>query len=86
MIMIRKQLALIGYKSSIYIAVIVFFVACVLGYASNLDIDTLIQKAVISGCLTGLTSFVLVKIVLKNVPENTGLVNKKESDNLSPPD
>ncbi len=79
--MIRQQLALIGYKSSIYIALIVFFLACALGYASNLDIDTLIQKAIISGCLTGLISFVLVKILVKNVPDNIDVVSEKESDN-----
>ncbi len=79
--MIRQQLALIGYKSSIYIALIVFFLACALGYASNLDIDTLIQKAIISGCLTGLISFVLVKILVKSVPDNIEVVNEKESDN-----
>ncbi len=79
--MIRQQLALIGYKSSIYFAVIVFFLACALGYASNLDIDTLIQKAVIAGCITGLTFFILVKILVKNIPENIGAVNNNESDN-----
>ena len=83
--MIRQQLALIGYKSSIYIAVIVFFLACALGYASNLDIDTLIQKSVIAGCLTGLVFFVLVKILVKNVPENIGEINNMESDNEQPP-
>lgn len=81
----RQQLALIGYKSSIYIAVIVFFIACALGYASKLDIDTLIQKSVIAGCLTGLVFFVLVKILLKNVPENIGEVNDMESDSEKPP-
>ncbi len=79
--MIRQQLALIGYKSSIYIAVIMFFLACALGYASNLDIDTLIQKSVIAGCLTGLVFFVLVRILVKNVPENIGEVNDMERDN-----
>ncbi len=79
-------MALIGYKSGIYIAVSVFFLACALGYASNLDIDTLIQKAVIAGCLTGLIFFVLVKILVKNVPENIGVVNEKESDNEKPTD
>jgi len=76
----KQRLALIGYKSSIYIAVIVFFLACAIGYASNLDIDTFIQKSVIAGCLTGLVFFVLVKILLKNVPENIGEVNDMESD------
>ena len=84
--MIRQQLALIGYKSSIYIAVIVFFLACALGYASNLDIDILIQKSVIAGCLTGLVFFVLVKILVKNVPENIGVVNEMESDHGNPTD
>ncbi len=78
--MIKQQLVLIGYKSSIYIAVIVFFFACALGYASNLDVDTLIQKSVIAGCLTGLTFFVLVKVLVKSVPDNIGVVNDKESD------
>ena len=84
--MIRQQLTFIGYKSSIYIAVIVFFFACALGYASKLDIDTLIQKAVIAGCLTGLTFFVLVKILVKNVPENIGVASEKKSDDKNSPD
>lgn len=77
--MIRQQLVFIGIKSSIYIAVIVFFAACIIGYASNLAIDTLIQKAVISGCLTGLISYVLVRMLVKFVPENIGMVNGKNS-------
>jgi len=77
--MIRQQLALIGFKSSIYIAVIVFFVSCIIGYASNLAIDTLIQKSVIAGCLTGLTAFVLVKVLVKCVPENIGIVGAEDS-------
>ena len=64
----------------IYIAVIVFFVACIIGYTSNLAIDTLIQKAVISGCLTGLTSFVLVRMLVKYVPENIGMVDSKDGE------
>ncbi len=79
--MIREQLVLIGIKSSIYIAVIVFFVACIIGYASNLAIETLIQKAVISGCLTGLISYVLVRMLVKYVPENIGMVDGKDSKN-----
>jgi len=77
--MIKQQLVLIGFKSSIYIAVMVFFVACIIGYASNLAIETLIQKAVISGCLTGLISYVLVSMLVKFVPENIGLVDGKDS-------
>ncbi len=84
--MIRQQLVLIGFKSSIYIAVIVFFLACALGYASNLDVDTLIQTPVIAGCLTGLTFFVLVKVRLKSVPENIGVENDKENDKEKPAD
>ncbi len=82
--MIRQQLALIGYKSSIYIAVIVFFLACALGYASNMDIEILIQKAVIAGCLTGLVFFILVKILVKNIPENIGVVNENEKNDGRP--
>ncbi|MCR4289906.1 MAG: hypothetical protein NUV86_06570 [Candidatus Scalindua sp.] len=78
--MIRQRLAVIGFKSSINIAVIVFFASCIIGYASNLAIDTLIQKAVIAGCLTGLTAFVLVKILVKYIPENIGMVEDKDNE------
>ncbi len=77
--MIRQQLVLIGIKASIYIAVIVFFVACIIGYASNLAIDTLMHKAVISGCLSGLVSYALVKMLVKYVPENIGNAEGKDS-------
>ena len=77
--MIKQQLVLLGCKSSIYIAVTVFFVACIIGYASNLAIETLIQKAVVSGCLTGLISFVLVRMLVKFVPENIGMFDGKDS-------
>ncbi len=77
--MIRQRMAVIGFKFSIYIAVIVFFASCIIGYASNLATETLIQKAVIAGCLTGLTAFVLVKILVKYIPENIGMV--QNSDN-----
>ena len=80
--MIRQRLAVIGFKLSIQLAVTVFFASCFIGYASGLAIDTLIQKAVIAGCLTGLTAFVLVKILIKNIPENIGMaegnVNKAD--------
>lgn len=83
--MIRQQLALIGYKLGIYFAVTVFFSACALGYASNLDIDTLVQKAVIAGCLTGLIFYVMARILVKNVPENIGMENNRDSDNEPSP-
>jgi len=79
--MIRRRLILLGFKSSVYIAVFVFFFACFLGYASNLAIDTLIQKAVIAGCLLGLTSFVSIRMLVKYVPENIGMVEDKNSNN-----
>lgn len=79
--MIKQQLAVIGFKSSIYIALIVFFASCILGYASNLAIETLIQKSVIAGCLTGLTAFVMVKMLVKYVPENIGMVEGNDSKN-----
>ena len=76
--MIKLQIMVIGYKFSIYIAVIVFFASCIIGYASNLATETFIQKAVIAGCLTGLTAFVLVKMLVKYIPDNIGMV---ESEN-----
>jgi len=79
--MIRHQLILIGLRSSIYIAVFVFFLSCVLGYASGLTIETLIQKSVIAGSLFGLTSFVMLKILVKFVPENIGVKNSKDINN-----
>ncbi len=79
--MIRHQLTLIGLRSSIYIAIFVFFLACVLGYASGLTIETLIQKAVIAGSLFGLISFVMLKILVKSVPENIGVGNSKDINN-----
>ncbi len=68
---------LIGLRSSIYIAMFVFFLACILGYASGLAIETLVQKAVIAGSLFGLTSFVMIKMLVKFVPENIGVENNK---------
>ena len=79
--MIRHQLILIGLRFSIYIALFVFFLACVLGYASGLAIETIIQKAVIAGSLFGLTSFVMLKILVKSVPENIGVGNSKDINN-----
>jgi uncharacterized membrane protein len=79
--MIKQQLALIGFKSSIYIAIIVFFISCIIGYGSNLAIDTLIQKAVIAGCLTGLIAFVLVRMLMKYVPDNLGMVEDVDNEN-----
>jgi len=72
--MIKQRIAVIGFKFSIYIAVIVFFASCIIGYASNLATETLIQKAVIAGCLTGLIAFVLVKMLVKYIPDNIGMV------------
>lgn len=79
--MIRHQLTLIGLRSSIYIAMFVFFLACVLGYASGLAIETIIQKAVIAGSLSGLASYVLIKMLVGLVPENIGIENSKDINN-----
>ncbi len=78
--MIKHQLILIGLRSSIYIAIFIFFLACILGYASNLAINTLIQKAVIAGSLFGLVSFVMIKMLVKFVPENIGVEDNENSD------
>ncbi len=72
---------MLGFRSSIYIAVFVFFVSCVLGYASGLAIETIIQKAVIAGSLSGLTSYILIKILVGLVPDNIGVENNKNINN-----
>lgn len=79
--MIKHQLLMIGFRSSIYIAVFVFFLSCVLGYASGLAIETIIQKAVIAGSLSGLASYVLIKILVGLVPENIGVESNKDVNN-----
>ena len=72
---------MMGFRFSIYIAVFVFFFSCVLGYASGLAIETIIQKAVIAGSLSGLGSFVMIKILVSLVPENIGVRNNKNINN-----
>ena len=79
--MIKHQLMLIGVRSSIYIAIFVFFLSCVLGYASGLAIETLIQKAVIAGSLFGAISFVMIKMLVSLVPRNIGVKNSKDINN-----
>ncbi len=79
--MIKHQLLMLGFRSSIYIAVFVFFVSCVLGYASGLAIETIIQKAVIAGILSGLASYILIKILVGFVPDNIGVENNKNINN-----
>lgn len=75
--MLKRLMFLIGYKISIYIALFIFFLSCFLGYASNLDFETLIQKAIIAGCLFGLTSFVLIRMLVKYLPENIVMQDNK---------
>ncbi|MCP4253809.1 MAG: hypothetical protein GY775_10440 [Candidatus Scalindua sp.] len=77
--MIKQRIAVIGFRFSIHIAVIVFFASCIIGYASNLSPETLIQKSVIAGCLTGLTAFVLVKMLVKYIPDNIGMVENQDN-------
>ncbi len=72
---------MLGFRSSIYIAVFVFFVSCVLGYASGLAIETIIQKSVIAGILSGLAAYVLIKILVGLVPDNIGVENNKNINN-----
>ncbi len=72
---------MIGVRFSIYIAIFVFFLSCVLGYASGLAIETLIQKAVIAGSLSGMVSFVMVKMLVGLVPKNIGVENSKDINN-----
>ncbi len=71
---------MIGFRSSIYIAIFVFFASCVIGYASGLAIETIIQKAVIAGSLSGLASYVLIKMLVGFVPENIGVENNKNNN------
>ncbi len=79
--MIKHQLMLLGVRSSIYIAIFVFFLSCVLGYASGLAIETLIQKAVIAGSLFGAISFVMIKMLVSLVPRNIGVKKSKDINN-----
>ncbi|MFQ5686618.1 MAG: hypothetical protein ACE5GV_08155 [Candidatus Scalindua sp.] len=79
--MIKHQLLMIGFRSSIYITMFVFFLSCVLGYASGLSIETIIQKAVIAGSLSGLTSFVMIKMLVRLVAGNIGVGNNKNINN-----
>ncbi|MGR3301588.1 MAG: hypothetical protein ACUZ8I_03690 [Candidatus Scalindua sp.] len=79
--MIRHQLLLISLRFSIYSAVFIFFLSCVLGYASGLAIETLIQKAVIAGSLFGLTSFVMLKMLVRFVPVNIGVEDSQGINN-----
>ena len=82
--MIKQRMLVMGYKFSIYIAVTVFFASCIIGYASNLATDTLIQKAVIAGCLTGLTAFVLVKMLSNYIPKDIGMVEARNDKTDKP--
>lgn len=77
--MIRHQFALTGYRFSIYSAIFVFFLVCFLGYASNLAIDTIIKKSVIAGCSLGFFSCILVRILVRNIPQNIGIENDDEN-------
>ena len=79
--MIKHQLLMMGFRSSIYIAVFVFFVSCVLGYASGLAIETIIQKAVIAGSLSGLAAYILIKVLVGLVPDNIGVESNKGVNN-----
>ena len=72
---------MMGFRSSIYIAVFVFFVSCVLGYASGLAIETIIQKAVIAGSLSGLAAYILIKVLVGLVPDNIGVESNKGVNN-----
>lgn len=79
--MIRHQLLLLGVKCSIYIAIFVFFLSCVLGYASGLAIETIIQKAVVAGSLSGLIAFVMTKMLVGLVSGNIIVGNSKDINN-----
>jgi hypothetical protein len=78
--MLKRLLILIGYKMSVYIALFIFFLACFLGYASNLDFETLIQKAVIAGCLFGSASFISIRMLVKYLPEDISMGDNKDSN------
>jgi len=78
--MIKRQLIVIGLRSSIYIAIFVFFLACILGYASSLAIETLIQKAIIAGILFGSVSFVMIRMLVRFVPENIGVGDNNDGN------
>ncbi len=78
--MIKQRLILMGYKYGIYVAVAVFFITCLIGYISNNSVETIMKKAIISGCVLGLVSFVAIRILVSYIPEDIDLANREEND------
>ncbi len=79
--MVKQTLIFIGYKCSIYVALIVFFITCFLGYIANLSVETIIKKSIIAGCIMGLAFFAAMRIFANYVPENIDLTNRgKDTD------
>lgn len=77
--MLKQNLIFSGYKLSIYIAISAFFLTCFLGYVSNLAIETIVKKAIISACALGMVFFVVIKIVVSNIPDNIDI--EEDNDN-----
>jgi hypothetical protein len=77
--MLKQQLALSGYRYSTYVAVSAFFFTCFLGYVSNVAIDTVMKKAIITGCISGFASFVSIRILVTYIPDNFNVVKTSEA-------
>ena len=77
--MLKNWLIFIGYRYSVYTALVVFFFACITGYISNVPVDTIIKKSIMAGCGFGLVFFVSMKMLIKFIPDNVGVV-KDEKD------
>lgn len=78
--MIKQRLILIGYKWGVYVALAVFFITCFIGYISNNSVETIIKKAIISGCALGLVLFVAIRIFANYIPEDIDLTNREENE------
>lgn len=75
--MIKGQLMFIRYKYSVYISISIFFIACFLGYVSNVSVDVLVKKAIIAGCGLGLAFFVLMGVLTSIIPDNINMIKHK---------
>ncbi len=84
--MLKQQLTLSGYRYSVYIAVSAFFFTCFLGYVSNVSVDTVMKKAIISAGIFGTASFVSVKILVGYIPDNFNMFKRKDNVDADKPE
>ncbi len=75
-------MAILNCKWCIYIGVLVFFIACVLGYASHGSVDAVVKKAIIAGSSLGVVFYFSMRVLISMLPDTIHKVGDSDKSSV----